>query len=76
MTHDPLCDWQQKQCEENCSAARIGDHCSHMWCQCDLIAQVRADERWTTVESAIFVASQYGCEHGLLNTLNAINGGS
>ena len=45
MTHDPLCDWQQKQCEDNCAAASIGDHCSHMWCQCELIAKVREDER-------------------------------
>jgi hypothetical protein len=67
MSHDPLCprkDWHvEKWVGSNCSA-------------CELISKVRADERWATVESAVFVASQYGCDHGLLNALNAINGES
>ena len=46
MTHDPLCDWLQTQCTtETCDSLRMGDHCEHEWCQCDLIAKVRADER-------------------------------
>lgn len=44
MTHDVMCDWQQSQCEDNCAASRVGS-CCHMWCQCDLIAKVREDER-------------------------------
>lgn len=68
MTHDPLCpqatiysgEWEPDQ--------------RHWSCHCDIIAKVRADERWATVESAVFVASQYGCDHGLLNALNAIRG--
>lgn len=45
-------------------------------CYCDVIAKVRAEERWATVESAVFVASQYGCDDGLLNALNAMHGDS
>lgn len=58
--HDPLC---------YISEGKWGGGCN-----CDFIAKVRADERWATVESAVFVASQYGCDHGLLNALNAIRG--
>lgn len=46
MTQDPLCDWLQTQCTvETCAALRLGDPCEHQWCQCELIAKVRADER-------------------------------
>lgn len=46
MTHDPLCDWLQAQCTaETCDGFRVGDPCEHQWCQCELIAKVRADER-------------------------------
>lgn len=46
MTHDPLCDSLQAECTvETCDALRMGDLCEHFWCQCDLIAKVRADER-------------------------------
>lgn len=79
MTHDPLCPvgvkpWENTYCCQKCSPGETPP-----WeraCQCDLISKVRADERWATVESAVFVASQYGCDHGLLNALNAINGES
>jgi hypothetical protein len=52
MTHDPLCEWLTAQCTvETCDALRMGDHCEHEWCQCELIAKVRADEKakWTHV---------------------------
>lgn len=46
MIHDPLCDWLQEICTpETCSSALISDPCQHQWCQCELIAKVRADER-------------------------------
>lgn len=67
MTHDPLCqvhNWSPLERELD----------GNFYCQCELIAKVRADERWATVESAVFVASQYGCDNGLLNALNAIGG--
>ena len=45
MTHDPLCDWLQETCTpETCPGLRLGDHCGHEWCQCELIAKVRADQ--------------------------------
>lgn len=61
MTHDPLCPIEPNPLARECRT-------------CDLIAEVRDAERWATVESAVFVASQYGCDHGLLNALNAIRG--
>ena len=46
MTHDPVCEWLQAQCTvETCEGLLVGDPCEHEWCQCDLIAKVRADER-------------------------------
>ena len=76
MIHDPLCEWWGKQCEiSGCDGQRqYSDICEHDYCQCILISMVRDEERWATVESAVFVASQYGCDHGLLNALNAIRG--
>jgi hypothetical protein len=45
MSHDPLCEWLTAQCTvETCDALRMGDHCEHEWCQCELIAKVRADQ--------------------------------
>ena len=45
-SHDPMCDWLQTICTtETCPGLRMGDHCEHEWCQCALIAKVRADER-------------------------------
>jgi len=52
VTHDPLCDWLGTQCTfETCGGAQMGDPCEHQWCQCELIAKVRADEKakWTHV---------------------------
>ena len=47
MTHDPLCDWWQDQCASECNTnLAYGDPCEHMWCTCELIAKVRADERF------------------------------
>jgi hypothetical protein len=44
MTHDPLCEWLTAQCTfETCGGAQMGDPCEHEWCQCELIAKVRAD---------------------------------
>ena len=45
MTHDPLCDWWQNQCESDCNInLAYGDPCEHMWCTCALIAKVRSDQ--------------------------------
>ena len=70
--HDPYCP-NYKECNHTCGDCLCKDDA---FCQCDLISIVRASERYYTVESAVFVASQYGCDHGLLNALNAINGES
>lgn len=45
MTHDPLCDWWEKQCEiTECDGQRpYSDICKHDYCQCILIAKVRDD---------------------------------
>ena len=47
MAHDPMCVWLREVCctNETCDGPRLGDRCMHEWCQCDLIAKVRADER-------------------------------
>ena len=77
MTHDPLCPYQPSkiQCSKDheCGSGIIIPE-SDVKCQCDLIGKVRDEERWATVESSVFVASQYGCDYGLLNALNAIRG--
>lgn len=73
MTHDPLCDWLQTICTaETCSGARLGDPCEHQWCQCELIAKVRGEERWATVESAVYVASQFGAVPELVQLLSRL----
>ena len=47
MTHDPLCDWWEKQCEiTKCDGqSPYADICEHDYCQCILISKVREDER-------------------------------
>lgn len=49
MTHDPMCDWWTEQCKIDCSEYGSYDPCPHDSCLCDLIARVRADERWRII---------------------------
>ena len=57
MTHDPYC-----------PAPR------DWWrtCICDLVAQVRDEERWATVEGAVVIASQSGASPELVQLLSAM----
>ena len=43
MTHDPMCEWWQAQCEGYDCAPDPGEVCEHFYCLCELIAKVRAD---------------------------------
>ena len=70
MTHDPMCDWWTEQCKIDCSEYGSYDPCPHDSCLCDLIAKVRDDERWATVEGAVFIASQYGADPELVQLLS------
>ena len=45
VTHDPMCEWWQAQCEGYDCAPDPGEVCEHFYCLCELIAKVRADER-------------------------------
>lgn len=68
MDHDPLC-----PNAEGCSHDCRGCSCNlDALCQCDLIAKVRADERWATVESAVYVASQFGAVPELVQLLSRL----
>ena len=61
MTHDPLCPWQGYE--------RVPDGvCWH----CDLIAKVSDQERWSTVNSAVYVASQAGAVPELVELLSRL----
>ena len=57
MTHDPLC----------LCATHKSPHIQHLngvchYCQCDLIAKVRADERDKTLDDAINLLEEMNCE--------------
>ena len=58
MNHDPLCYMAEGKWDGGC--------------QCPLIARVRDDERWATVEGAVFVASQYGTVPELVQLLSKL----
>lgn len=38
--HDPLCAWWSIQCDSDCAELPYGSSCKHMFCVCDLIANV------------------------------------
>ena len=67
MTHDPLC--LASDGEPCIRHAQPSCPCE---CQCDLIAKVRDEERWATVESAVYVASQYGALPELVQLLSRL----
>ena len=68
MDHDPLCP-NAKGCSHDCR----GCSCNlDAFCQCDLIAKARDEERWATVESAVYVASQYGAVPELVELLSRL----
>ena len=60
MAHDPLCPF--------IAFVRYAGPC-----QCDLIAKVRAEERWATVESAVYIASQFGAVPELVQLLSRLD---
>ena len=60
MTHDPLC-----------ARTPTGVHYVGT-CTCHLIAKVRDEERWATVESAVYVASQFGAVPELVQLLSKL----
>lgn len=68
MTHDPLCP-NAKGCSHDCGDCLC---VADTFCQCDLIAKVRDEERWATVESAVYVASQYGAVPELVQLLSRL----
>ena len=69
MAHDPLCTFAPCECYKDGS----GFHsCGTDGCQCALIAKARAEERWATVESAVYVASQYGAVPELVQLLSRL----
>ena len=59
MTHDPLCPIGESHPGPRCYA-------------CELIEKTRADERWATVESAVYVASQFGAVPELVQLLSKL----
>lgn len=63
MTHDPLCRFYGKRAAD----AEYGD-CEY----CHLIAQVRADERFSAVEGAVVIASQSGASPELVQLLSSM----
>lgn len=63
MTHDPLCRFYKKRAADD-----QYDDCEY----CRLIAKVRAEERWATVESAVYVASQFGAVPELVQLLSRL----
>ena len=67
MAHDPLCLASDGgRCIEHAEASCPCD------CQCDLIAKVRAEERWATVKSAVYIASQFGAVPELVQLLSRL----
>lgn len=68
MAHDPMCP-NAKGCSHDCG----GCACNlDAFCQCVLIAKVRGEERWATVESAVYVASQFGAVPELVQLLSRL----
>lgn len=76
MTHDPLCPLDSEcpgrdrphfvvEGDTWCGGCQVE-------CQCALIAKARADERWATVESAVYVASQHGAVPELVQLLSRL----
>ncbi len=68
MTHDPLCP-NAKGCSHDCGGCLCN---ADAFCQCDLIAKVRDEERWATVENAVYVASQAGAVPELVELLSRL----
>lgn len=76
MTHDPLCPLDSEcpgrdrphfvvEPDTWCGGCQIE-------CRCDVIAQIRAEELWATVESAVYVASQHGAVPELVQLLSRL----
>lgn len=64
MTHDPLCKFSKRKAADD----HYDDGCDY----CDLIAKARDEERWATVESAVYVASQFGAVPELVQLLSRL----
>ena len=64
--HDPLCLYRPAPSDEYAPFEAA------VACQCDLIAKVRDAERWVTVESAVYVASQSGAVPELVELLSKL----
>lgn len=64
MAHDPICGFNRPSGEFDFTA----DNCA----RCEFIAKVRADERFSTVEGAVVIASQSGAGPELVQLLSSM----
>ena len=62
MAHDPLCKYAKTPKEVEW----------HLCACCAWVKEIRAEERWATVESVIYIASQYGVESDLVQLLSRL----
>ncbi len=62
MAHDPRCKYAKTPKEVEW----------HLCACCAWVREIRAEERWATVESAVYVASQFGAVPELVQLLSRL----